>query len=178
MLDFVKKYREVLDQLDETLGDDFPLWDVIEKFDREQEFTEEKAERRERLGLPPDDTAPPAQDAAAPAESTTPPAQPRSDVKRVDSAAAQEAPAEGSQGAEPQNPPAEPSERSIRQCGTVAVEPRASPQLVPKLGVRCRSTARHPPQLCPSRFSLPLVVRAASSPSANQLPRSIHSEES
>ena len=43
----------MLDQLDETIGDDFPLWDVIEKFDREQDFTEELAEHRERQGLPP-----------------------------------------------------------------------------------------------------------------------------
>jgi hypothetical protein len=66
ILEFVKKYREVLDQLDERLGDDFPLWDVIEKFDREQEFTEEKAERRERQGLPPEGTTPPAEGAAQP----------------------------------------------------------------------------------------------------------------
>jgi hypothetical protein len=72
ILEFVKKYRDVLDQLDERLGDDFPLWDVIEKFDREQEFTEEKAERRERLGLPPENTTPPAEGAAEPTETATP----------------------------------------------------------------------------------------------------------
>ncbi len=109
LLEFVKKYRDVLDQLDERLGDDFPLWDVIEKFDREQEFTEEKAERRERLGLPPEQITPPAQDADATAEGTTPPAQPDSPSNESTPASAQEAPTEGSQGAEPQNPPAEPS---------------------------------------------------------------------
>jgi hypothetical protein len=67
ILEFVKKYRDVLDQLDERLGDDFPLWEVIEKFDREQEFMEEKAERRERLGLPPEGTTvPPAEGATEP----------------------------------------------------------------------------------------------------------------
>ena len=47
LVDYIKHYRDVLDQLDETLGEDFPLWDVIEKFDREQDFAEElKAHRR------------------------------------------------------------------------------------------------------------------------------------
>ncbi len=55
ILDYIKKYRDVLDQLDERLGDDFPLWEVIEKFDSEQEFAEELAERRERLGQTTDD---------------------------------------------------------------------------------------------------------------------------
>jgi hypothetical protein len=41
ILEYVKKYRDVLDQLDETISEEFPLWDVIEKFDREQDFVEE-----------------------------------------------------------------------------------------------------------------------------------------
>ena len=35
------QYRNVLDQLDEELGEDFPLWDVIERFDNEQKLPEE-----------------------------------------------------------------------------------------------------------------------------------------
>ncbi len=50
LVDFVKKYRDVLGQLDETIADDFPLWEVIEKFDREQDFVEELADRRKRQG--------------------------------------------------------------------------------------------------------------------------------
>jgi hypothetical protein len=50
IVDYIKMYRDVLDQLDERIADDFPLWEVIEKFDVEQEFTEELAERRQRLG--------------------------------------------------------------------------------------------------------------------------------
>ncbi len=50
IVDYVKAYRKVLDQLDERLGDEFPLWDVIEKFDVEQEFTEEIQEYRQRQG--------------------------------------------------------------------------------------------------------------------------------
>ena len=45
-MDFIKRYRTVLDQLDEKLDDDFPLWEVIEKFDREREFPEELKEHR------------------------------------------------------------------------------------------------------------------------------------
>jgi hypothetical protein len=41
ILDFIKEYRRVLDQFDERISEDFPLWDVIEKFDRESEFTQE-----------------------------------------------------------------------------------------------------------------------------------------
>ncbi|MEX0642793.1 MAG: hypothetical protein WD468_08845 [Pirellulales bacterium] len=43
LLDYVKHYRDALAQDEETIPDDFPLWDVIEKFDREQNFTEELA---------------------------------------------------------------------------------------------------------------------------------------
>src|SRR5215208_5286866 len=64
IVDFVKGYRRVLDQFDERLGDDFPLWDVVEKFDREGDFTEDIAAHRKRKGLPP--LTPPA--APAPAE--------------------------------------------------------------------------------------------------------------
>ena len=42
----------MLDQLDEKLGDDFPLWDVIEKFDREDDFPEELKEHRKAQGRP------------------------------------------------------------------------------------------------------------------------------
>jgi hypothetical protein len=59
LLEFVKDYRKVLNQLEDTLGDDFPLWDVIEKFDREQDFAEELTARRQRQGLPPDGATPP-----------------------------------------------------------------------------------------------------------------------
>ena len=88
LLDFVKKYRNVLDQLDERLGDDFPLWDVIEKFDREQEFTEELKEHRQRLGLPADGTTTQPQEPAD--ESPDQPQQP------ADSQPAESTPAEPS----------------------------------------------------------------------------------
>jgi hypothetical protein len=65
LLEYVKKYREVLDQLDETIGDDFPLWDVIENYDREQDFTEEIQARRERQAADGADTD------AAPVEQPT-----------------------------------------------------------------------------------------------------------
>lgn len=65
LLEFVVKYRRVLDQLDERISDSFPLWDVIEKFDREQKFTEELAERRNRLGQSSDTAQPPAPNGSA-----------------------------------------------------------------------------------------------------------------
>ena len=43
-------YKKVLDQLDEQLADDFPLWDLIEQFDTEGEFTVEIRERQQRSG--------------------------------------------------------------------------------------------------------------------------------
>jgi hypothetical protein len=75
LLEFVVKYRRVLDQLDERIPDDFPLWAVIEKFDKEMKFTEELAERRQRLGLPADGNSTSQSSPAPPAESSdTPPA--------------------------------------------------------------------------------------------------------
>ena len=55
LMDFIKRYRDVLDQLDQQLPDDFPLWEVVENFDKEQEFVDELRQRRERLGLPEED---------------------------------------------------------------------------------------------------------------------------
>jgi hypothetical protein len=48
LIDYIKQYRDVLDQLDETIGDDFPLWDVVEQFDKEQLFKEELERHKER----------------------------------------------------------------------------------------------------------------------------------
>lgn len=48
IVDYIKEYKETLEQLDETIPEDFPLWDVIEKFDREQELAEELAEHKKR----------------------------------------------------------------------------------------------------------------------------------
>src|SRR5262249_4894750 len=50
LIDYVKQYRDLLDQLDETIGDDFPLWDVIQQFDKEQLFKEELDRHLERTG--------------------------------------------------------------------------------------------------------------------------------
>jgi hypothetical protein len=50
LVDFIKQYRDVLDQLDETIGDDFPLWVALETFDKEQVFKEELEAHKERIG--------------------------------------------------------------------------------------------------------------------------------
>ncbi len=74
LLDFVKDYRKnVLDALDERLGPDFPLWDLVEQFDREQDFVEELKEHRGETGA----ATPTATDGTQPAApASTPPAEP------------------------------------------------------------------------------------------------------
>ncbi len=52
ILEYIKRYRDVLDQFEETIGEDFPLWDVIERHDREQSFTDELNEHRQRQAKP------------------------------------------------------------------------------------------------------------------------------
>lgn len=47
VIEYLKQYREALDQLDETIPDDFPLWDALQRFDRDREFTEELEKHRE-----------------------------------------------------------------------------------------------------------------------------------
>jgi hypothetical protein len=71
LIDYVKQYRDVLDQLDETIGEDFPVWDVVEKFDKEQVFKEDLERHNEHIGKakPADGTA-----AGQPAATAKPPA--------------------------------------------------------------------------------------------------------
>lgn len=57
ILVFITEYRAVLRQLGETIPDDFPLWEVIENFDSEQEFTEELQDRQRRLSQNSDENA-------------------------------------------------------------------------------------------------------------------------
>jgi hypothetical protein len=52
ILDFIKAYKRVLDQFEDHIGENFPLWDVIEKFDREQNFTEERNEHHKHQTSP------------------------------------------------------------------------------------------------------------------------------
>jgi hypothetical protein len=48
LLQTTKRYREVLDSQGETLDESYPLWDAIEKFDKEKLFTDELARHRQR----------------------------------------------------------------------------------------------------------------------------------
>jgi hypothetical protein len=68
ILDFVKQYRRVLDQYEERLSDSFPLWDVVEKFDRENDFTEERKEHDKHKA--------PGTGAATPEKPASPPSAP------------------------------------------------------------------------------------------------------
>jgi cell division septation protein DedD len=72
ILDFVKHYRRVLDQYEEHIGEDFPLWDVIEKFDKESDFAEEKKEHDKHKTPSAAGTAPAAANPATPAAETAP----------------------------------------------------------------------------------------------------------
>jgi hypothetical protein len=73
----------VLDQFDERLGDDFPLWDLLEKFDRENDFTEDINAHRKRKGLPPINTPPPAPPAEHKDEKKAPAAGAGKDAKEA-----------------------------------------------------------------------------------------------
>lgn len=87
LLDFIKRYRTVLDQLDEKLGKDFPLWDVVEKFDRENEFPDELKEYRARQGRPLPEDAPKKQEPPTkPAPDAKEGGQPKSDSKAASKA--------------------------------------------------------------------------------------------
>ena len=48
LIQYILQYRNVLDQMDEELGEAFPLWDVIERFDNEQKLQEELAAHKQR----------------------------------------------------------------------------------------------------------------------------------
>lgn len=50
LIDYIVQYRNVLDQMDEQLGEDFPLWDVVERFDNEQKLAEELSAHKQRIG--------------------------------------------------------------------------------------------------------------------------------
>lgn len=64
ILEVVEDYRRVLDQQDETLADDFPLWDALETFDIERKFAQELAEYKRRHGLDTEDESTAAESAA------------------------------------------------------------------------------------------------------------------
>ena len=72
VLDFVKHYRRVLDQYEEHIGENFPLWDVIEKFDKESDFAEEKKEHDKHKTPSAGGTAPAAANPATPAVEAAP----------------------------------------------------------------------------------------------------------
>jgi hypothetical protein len=70
LIEYIKHYRDVLDQLDETIGEDFPLWEVIEKFDREQNFVEELNVHRQRQTDEPGDPPPASPESSAASDQT------------------------------------------------------------------------------------------------------------
>jgi len=61
LIQYILQYRNVLDQMDEELGEDFPLWDVIERFDNEQKLQDELNKHLQRIGREPLNAAPAAE---------------------------------------------------------------------------------------------------------------------
>jgi hypothetical protein len=57
LMEYITEYREILDQLDESLGEDFQLWDIIESFDAEQQFAEELHLHKQQLDEAADQSA-------------------------------------------------------------------------------------------------------------------------
>lgn len=110
LIDFIKRYRTVLDQLDEKIPDNFPLWEVIEKFDKESDFATEIKERHEKQGK---GTAQPGAPTPTPADAVTPPeptpAEPaKADAKPSEpSPAPAKAPEDAKENAAPPKPAAE-----------------------------------------------------------------------
>lgn len=47
VVESTKKYRDVLDQLGETLDESYPFWDALDKFDQENVFAEERAKHKQ-----------------------------------------------------------------------------------------------------------------------------------
>lgn len=68
LIQYILQYRNVLDQMDEELGEDFPLWDVIERFDNEQKLQDELNKHLQRVGRAPLTSAPAAEAKEAPAD--------------------------------------------------------------------------------------------------------------
>ena len=62
----------MLDQYEEHIGENFPLWDVIEKFDKESDFAEEKKEHDKHKTPSAGGAAPAAANPATPAAETAP----------------------------------------------------------------------------------------------------------
>ncbi len=64
LIQYILQYRNVLDQMDEELSEEFPLWDIIERFDNEQKLQDDLAAHKQRIG----EAQPEAQPAAEPAK--------------------------------------------------------------------------------------------------------------
>lgn len=80
LVQYIIQYRNVLDQLDEEMGEAFPLWDVIERFDSEQKLQDELAAHKQRVsGKPPEPEAAPTE-ADKPAADAPAEAAPQSDA--------------------------------------------------------------------------------------------------
>ena len=53
LMDIIKRYHQLLSELNEPFPEDFPLWDLLEQYDRESSFREEIELRESREESPP-----------------------------------------------------------------------------------------------------------------------------
>jgi hypothetical protein len=116
IVQFILQYRNVLDQMDEELGEEFPLWDVVERFDNEQKLQDELDKHLVRIGREP---LTPQAEEAAPAETAAP------------AEKATEAPAEGAADEKPaaeatQKPAAETAAPAANSAETTQSSDNAS----------------------------------------------------
>ncbi|MEN1678765.1 MAG: hypothetical protein AAGJ46_04185 [Planctomycetota bacterium] len=100
----VIEYNRVLDQLDEEIPDDFPLWEVVAEFDTDRKLADELAAYQERQRMKAADAGPQPTPAAAPAEGT------------IEESPEETEPESGTDAASPESPPAsEPSEQAMEE---------------------------------------------------------------
>ena len=84
LIEYILQYRNVLDQMDEQLSEDFPLWDVIERFDNEQKLQEDLSAHKQRIGETQREAEPNAEPGVEPPPPATPaePAKPAGDTSQ------------------------------------------------------------------------------------------------
>ena len=122
---FIVDYKKLLNAKGDAFPEDFPLWDIIENFDVEADFTDEiEARKRQRLGgdAPSDVEAASSDDPA-----DTNPEQPAPEAESEPAAEAQ--PATEAEAAEPA--PAESSEMTEEPAATEEAAPEASEPAAP-----------------------------------------------
>ncbi|QDU57458.1 ICP22 family protein [Aeoliella mucimassa] len=136
---FIVDYRDLLNAKGDAFPDDFLLWDIIENFDVEDQFSEELAQRERRKNKPAEESSDAEQESAPASEDSTPatdesatepaaeeestPAE-MTEESAGEEASAEEAPAE--EPAEEATPTKEPGAEAAEQPSTEGEQPSES----------------------------------------------------